>query len=862
MNESRIMKDDPRLTAYALGELEGDARAEVEAAVCAHPELRAEVDAIRALAGQVEDAMSGEPVSMGAEPGASVVFPNAGAGRWLEPVEPRRADDVTAGTAPSWRIRVARLGGRGAERAKRRRPQVRGRYRNVVQFPAAYYVVAGLAAACFAIVVGLRWDEASARQRLREENLRLAWEKRAPVVRTEVTLLPNGAAEPAASTPNSEVRAVAAGRDERVVLAPADLSLLELAKTVTGYEDFGPWVLTAMPGDDGVMTSVGSQAVLAMAVTNEPPVDVAPSAPLPQIEFVPSIRDEGASLIAAASAEASEAGRAFLAPAAASSTRWGDAEMLDLGSEVVVLSAFRVSAQREGTFAMATAARRRSGFEGDGESRDYRPGAPAGARFGRVVSAEVRDNEFQRVAFQPVSTFAAEVGSASYGNVKRAVARGEWPAREVVRIEEMLNYFPYRYAGPAERRLSFLQKLGREDGAPPFAAALEVAEAPWAPNHRLVRIGLQGRELPMAERPAANLVFLVDVSSSMNEPNKLPLLKESLRALVGELRHDDRVAIVTYGGNGGVALSSTPVAREREIMAAIDALAASGIADGQTGIRNAYEIAQANFAEDGFNRVILCTDGDFSLGTTSEAEMMRLVEARAGTGVFLTVLGFGMRDYRDATLERLAELGNGTYGYIDFRREAQKLLVEGVSSTLVTIAKDVKIQVEFNPAQVASYRLIGYENRLLRREDFNTDEVDAGEIGAGHRVTALYEIVPVAGPLVAGRAAVGSLRGGADELLTVKVRYKKPGDFFGRTSEYPLADSGATFAKASADFRFAAAVAQLGMILRQSPHRGSATIGDVIAWAAAAAANPADDPGGYRGDFIDLARRVQEMLRE
>jgi Ca-activated chloride channel family protein len=367
----------------------------------------------------------------------------------------------------------------------------------------------------------------------------------------------------------------------------------------------------------------------------------------------------------------------------------------------------------------------------------------------------------------------------------------------------------------------------------------------------------------------------------MNEPNKLPLVKQSMRMLLGKLRPDDRVAIVTYAGHSGLALPSTPVAKSREIFEALDELAASGSTNGAMGIQLAYDVAKTNFVSGGINRVILCTDGDFNIGVTSQGDLVRLVQDKAGSGVFLTVLGFGMGNLKDSTLELLADKGNGNYGYIDTPKEAEKLLVDQVSGTLVTIAKDVKIQVEFNPEKVESYRLIGYENRLLKKEDFNNDKVDAGEIGAGHTVTALYEIVPVgaekgraeSGPAVdelryqrkmQSRAAVATFETpepASNELLTVKVRYKKPDGFISHRLDFPLTDAGKRFAEASADFRFAAAVAEFGMILRDSPHKGSGTIGDVVAWAAAASANAADDPGSYRSDFIGLARKAQALMR-
>ncbi|MBC8039187.1 MAG: VWA domain-containing protein [Opitutaceae bacterium] len=471
------------------------------------------------------------------------------------------------------------------------------------------------------------------------------------------------------------------------------------------------------------------------------------------------------------------------------------------------------------------------------------------------------DNRYQTVTSEALSTFSIDVDTASYSNVRRFLTSGRLPPRDSVRVEELINYFPYRYAPPK--------------GDVPFAAKLEVASAPWAPEHRLVRIGLKGRELTAATRPAANLVFLLDVSGSMSSANKLPLVKESLRLLVERLRPDDRVAIVTYAGSSGLALPSTPASRKNEILASLDNLNSGGSTNGAMGIHLAYDIAKANFvANGGINRVILCTDGDFNVGVTDRSELVRLIEEKAKSRVFLSIFGFGMGNLKDSTLEALSGKGNGTYGYIDSRREAEKVFVEQVEGTLATIAKDVKIQVEFNPAKVASYRLIGYENRMLAKEDFNNDAVDAGDIGAGHTVTALYEIVPV------GVDADGSVRPAVDplkyqntegnvrkpattatgsrELLTVKIRYKAPEGDVSKKQEFPLIDTGATFAKSDGEFRFAAAVAAWGMLLRESPHKGGATFEQVLAWAEDGLG---DDAGGHRAEFVQLVRRSAELGR-
>jgi Ca-activated chloride channel family protein len=469
--------------------------------------------------------------------------------------------------------------------------------------------------------------------------------------------------------------------------------------------------------------------------------------------------------------------------------------------------------------------------------------------------APLTENAFLAVAQNPLSTFSIDVDTAAYSNLRRFLASGTRPPRDSVRIEELVNYFPYRYAAPKDQT--------------PFAASMEVASAPWTPEHRLVRIGLKGREVTDAARPKANLVFLLDVSGSMDEPNKLPLVKQSLRMLVGKLRPDDRVAIVVYAGASGMALPSTSAREQSKIIGAIDQLAPEGSTNGAAGIQLAYDIAKANFVAGGVNRVILATDGDFNVGMTSESELITLIEEKAKSGVFLTVLGFGMGNYKDSMLEKLADKGNGNYAYIDNAAEARKSLIEQAGGTLVTIAKDVKIQVEFNPAKVQAYRLIGYENRVLRAEDFNNDKVDAGEIGAGHTVTALYELVP-AGAAMPETGSVDALKyqkveakpatayAASAELLTLKVRYKEPTGETSRKLEFPLRDSDHTFEQASPDFKFAASVAAFGMILRDSPHKGAATFADVTNWAQSGIE---DDAGGYRSEFIELVHTAETLVR-
>ena len=455
---------------------------------------------------------------------------------------------------------------------------------------------------------------------------------------------------------------------------------------------------------------------------------------------------------------------------------------------------------------------------------------------------------------QAVSTFSIDVDTASYSNVRQFLQSGQLPPPDAVRLEELINYFDYQYEAPPV------------DSETPFSTAMEVAGCPWEPKHRLVRVALQGRELDKSKRPVSNLVFLIDVSGSMNDPNKLPLVVEGMKQLVRELGENDRVAIVVYASSEGLVLPSTPGTEQATILEALDRLQAGGSTAGGAGIQLAYQMAEDHFVKRGVNRVILCTDGDFNVGVTSTADLERMVEQKAkDTKVFLSVLGFGRGNLNDAMMETISNHGNGNYHYVDNLTEARKVLVEEMTGTLVTIAKDVKIQVEFNPAQVAGYRLLGYENRMLRTEDFNDDTKDAGEIGAGHRVTALYEIVP-AGEKVdlppvdelkyQQAAKAGESAADNNELLTLKLRFK-PAD--GDTStklEFPLSDEGKAFSAATPDFKFAAAVASFGMLLRDSEQKGNATFDAVLEIATEGASH---DPHGYRAEFLELVRKAKSL---
>ncbi|HVX15685.1 MAG TPA: von Willebrand factor type A domain-containing protein [Pirellulales bacterium] len=463
--------------------------------------------------------------------------------------------------------------------------------------------------------------------------------------------------------------------------------------------------------------------------------------------------------------------------------------------------------------------------------------------------ARLDENSFLDVRRDPLSTFSIDVDTASYANVRRFLNGGSLPPRDAVRIEEMLNYFSYHYAPPADQT--------------PFAVHAEVAGCPWEPKHRLLRIALKGREIDLANRPASNLVFLIDVSGSMDDPAKLPLLQSALRLLIDKLAENDRVAMVVYAGSSGLVLPSTSGLYKETILRALDQLHAGGSTNGGSGIQLAYQVAREKFIQGGTNRVLLCTDGDFNVGVTDQGSLTRLIEEEAKSGVFLSVLGFGTGNLKDSTMEQLADRGNGNYAYIDTHNEARKVLVEQLGGTLVTIAKDVKLQLEFNPRQVAGYRLIGYENRLLRAEDFNDDKKDAGEIGAGHTVTALYELVPAGGEAPAGN--VDGLKyqrplepagGFGDESLTLKLRYKEPEGASSKLIETVVKDAGSNYAQASEDFRFSAAVAGFGLLLRDSQYKGDLTFGAVLELAQASRGT---DENGYRAELIELVKKAQAL---
>ena len=805
MNENTIFQDDPRLTAYALGELEGEERAIVEAAVRGDPALQTAVDAIRATARSIETALAAEAVGE---------RPMAEGGK--------QTADVSSAAVYTTDEQTGRRG-------------------RLLRFPSLYFVIGSLAAACFAIMVALH-----------EPTPRVFSEQKRYV---EVPLVP-----PSTATESQ---------------APAAIGPEPPAGATTG---------TLADAAAPIQFDAHLEKPEAGKLT--PPVGRLAEGTPPDVwtGSRPEVMAATSKTMARASRQASN-DRTRLSAGAPPPDLGG----LNLDKSVSKRWAFAAGGPAAVFGSEKAGSRPLAPFESQ-------PGIKPAARIFRPTPfntedyAQIRDNDFVAVAVEPLSTFGLDVDTASYANLRRFLEHGERPPRDAVRIEELVNYFPYRYAPPAAADV-------------PFAASLEVAAAPWNPQHRLVRIGLKAREISETARPAANLVFLVDVSGSMAAPAKLPLVQESLRMLVGRLHADDHVAIVTYATQATLALPATPVAHAAEILAAVDGLTARGSTNGAMGLQLAYDVAKANVVAGGVNRVILCTDGDFNVGVTQRGDLVRLIEDKAKSGVFLTVLGFGTGNLKDATLEQLADKGNGIYGYVDSAVEAKRLLVEQAGATLVTIAKDVKVQVEFNPAVAGAYRLIGYENRLLRKQDFTDDRVDAGEIGAGHTVTALYEVVPVGATAALRLASTEPLRyqnadggwqtadggrltaeGGrltadgrgqksenpkpetrnselgalSQELLTVKIRYKEPDGSVSQRLEFPLTDRGTTWADASDDFKFAASVASFGMILRESPYKGTATLASVAGWARQGLGS---DAGGQRNEFLGLVSRAQTIVQ-
>jgi Ca-activated chloride channel family protein len=482
---------------------------------------------------------------------------------------------------------------------------------------------------------------------------------------------------------------------------------------------------------------------------------------------------------------------------------------------------------------------------------NQRPNFQAQQQFNTEDYDHITENRFLKTSVNPLSTFSIDVDGASYSNVRRFLQGGQLPPAGAVRVEELINYFHYDYPQPK--------------GNEPFSINTEIADCPWNKENKLVMIGLQGKKIPVDNLPPSNIVFLIDVSGSMQDENKLPLVKSSIKLLIEQLREEDRVSMVVYAGQAGLVLPSTSGAQKQKMRDAVDRLEAGGSTAGGAGIELAYKVASENFMKKGNNRVILCTDGDFNVGLSSDASLVQMIEKERESGVFLTVLGYGMGNYKDNKMQQLADKGNGNHAYIDNINEAKKVLVNEFGGTLFTIAKDVKLQIEFNPAKVQAYRLVGYENRLLNKEDFNNDKKDAGDIGSGHTVTALYEVIPAGvesefiedvDQLKYSKAGKSSL-GKNDELMNIKFRYKKPDGDKSMLIEHALQNDKAT--KTSDNFRFVAAVAEFGMLLNNSEFKQGSSFDNARKLAGNAIGS---DEEGYRKEFLELIKKAKRLQRD
>ena len=622
----------------------------------------------------------------------------------------------------------------------------------------------------------------------------------------------------------------------------------ELSRTLTDiHDDAWFWSIARPLAIAAVLALLAVVSVVAIFSLRREGVQVAQSewARLPAVPLKPAdVEGEFQTPMDAAASPAAAAARSPSAAAPAKMSKQVASKAASLNYSVAQASVSAGLAQ-----ARVSAVREWERF------REVR--APSG-EFNTAAYDHIVENPFLNAKDNPLSTFSIDVDTASYSNMRRFINEGSLPPKDAVRVEEMINYFTYDYAQPSDDK--------------PFAVHVDLASCPWETSHRLVRIGLKGKEIATDKRGPSNLVFLLDVSGSMTPRERLPLVKQAMRLLVEKLTENDRVAIVVYAGASGLALPSITGDHKEQILEALENLQSSGSTNGAEGIQLAYKIAADNFIKGGVNRVILATDGDFNVGVTNQGDLIRLIEEKAKSGVFLSVLGVGTDNLKDSTMQKLADKGNGNYAYLDSVDEARKVLVQQMNGTLVTIAKDVKIQVEFNPARVASYRLIGYEKRMLRKEDFNDDRVDAGEIGAGHTVTALYEVVPVGAVSnpTASVPPVDPLKYSSDErsastpltssneMLTVKLRYKKPDGDRSELVERAVIDTGGNFGNAPVDLKFAAAVAEFGMILRDSEYKGNGTFAAVLEWAQE---GKGSDATGYRAGFIELVRKAQALKR-
>jgi Ca-activated chloride channel homolog len=847
----KINLDDPRLTAYALGELDEAARAGVEQMLAETPEARQAVEEIRQMADLMTRRLQEDPQSVSLTAAQRTAIDSSlEAHEHIQVVSPPRSHDEERW--PSWRQLV---------------------------------LYGGLAvAACFALLLSVAEFRPRAREAVGPRVLTDESHLTAPDARptspaesqsTSESMRGLNSAKSAAPQLNSPPAS-----ESKPVQAPVGTSGKELLR------------------DQVAEPSKTSEAFIEKpqpSVSQRVEVEAAPSIPsekkaksMDQL----SVASEAQRLLRTQpqSAPAQPADRGMRLGGAATSATPETQERLkaaknidgfiqdlgDLQSEEKpsvreysrmdpAVRRYGLAPSRPGTVPehqIESLAEESRSFRMDPRSTSrYRIEPPASRSdadrrpLGTAVYPQYVENTFLPPLQNPLSTFSIDVDTASYANVRRFLNQGQLPPRDAVRIEELINYFSYRYPEP---------KPGE-----PFAADIEVADCPWNPEHRLIRVALKARDITATGRPAANFVFLIDVSGSMQPRERLPLIKQGLRSFVKKLTPRDRVALVVYASQSGLALASTSAEEKETILSAIDRLEAGGSTNGGQGIQQAYAVASEHFIQGGVNRVILCTDGDFNVGITDQGDLIKLIREKAQSGVFLSALGVGTDNYKDALMQNLADKGNGNYHYIDTFEEAQKVLIDEMNATLVTVAKDVKVQIEFNPAAVSMYRLIGYEKRLLRNQDFDNDKKDAGEIGAGQTVTVLYEAVPAGAeaplrvadnlkyqPALTRERRIRVPRSEAPELLTLKLRYKKPESDQSQLLEFVARDVGTAYRQASGDFKFASAVASFGMLLKGSEHKGAATYDSTLELAQD---GKGADEQGLRAEFLNLVRRAKEL---
>jgi Ca-activated chloride channel family protein len=874
----QLLPDDPKLTAYALGELTGADRAEVEAALQHSPECRQAVEEIRQFAGALTKELKGEPCPTLSEAQRATVLSGATAlpaATEASPATkvipfPRRTAYLATAAALAACLAVAMIWQFGL--ARQSKPAYAGReYAQAVDPSPELKLVA-------------KRSENDVKT-LPEDRAKVAGTAPANPVITDLKLIADGDKELKLSLkPVDELARLAVKNpepkdnlnldvvqlsvtSEGSLVAGGDLAKpalqagsSEKSQTANGYATYSLTPEVRKPGTGGKdgserklnesLATLGDASGKGTTLYRYDSLGASPArktqAPPPPVSTLSSDPKSGTIIVAfekleAAEAAASRSGSTTARPVSEAQVAQQKRELERLSQ--LVKPAHPTYREAEKKLADLQSEQARYRFV-------QTPEPTTTAAYPRYY-----ENPFVPVTEQPLSTFSIDVDTASYANVRRFLNANRLPPSDAVRIEEMVNYFTYNYPAPK--------------GNDPFSASLESATCPWNGEHRLLRVALKGREMAREKRPASNFVFLIDVSGSMQPQERLPLIKQGLRMLVKKMNAADRVAIVVYASSSGLVLESTSCENKETILAAIDRLEAGGSTNGGEGIQRAYDVASQNFIKSGINRVILCTDGDFNVGITDQGQLLNLIQAKAKSGVFLTTLGVGTDNLKDALMQRLADKGNGNYHYLDSVEEAHKVLVEQMNGTLVTIAKDVKIQIEFNPAHVQSYRLIGYEKRMLQNKDFNDDTKDAGEIGAGHTVTALYEIVPVGSvirpvsndlkyqPTVKPEPPV-RIANASPEMLTLKLRFKQPEGNESKLLEFPYTSDNHTYRRASSDFKFATAVASFGMILRNSEYKAGANLDTVLELAEE---SKGTDEQGYRAEFINLVKKAKALGR-